>query len=407
MELEAYAATDTGDVRERNEDSHLVDDSRGVFAVADGMGGRLRGDVASQIFIETIQDEAPRLAREAAKGKLEQEVEQRDQALQLLTSTFLQANREIYNTGQGEMGTTGAALIVANTTALMAHVGDSRIYLLRDDRLQQLTTDHTYAARKTSQSSGEDPAPTDPEGRRQVLTGSLGSQPHVQVDTLFVELQPGDRLLLCTDGVTGALDEQTLADKLETTEGSRAAATLVEQVRESGGLDNATAVLIDLPAEAAQQFDERESVETTDKVGVLRGIDAFAGLDDRTILQVLRYVYQQDFAEGESVIERGARDYAMYMIISGEVSVRRNGDEITRLGAGEHIGEMALVDRHPRSADVVAVEPVRTLALGPEDFTKMVRQTDPKLGNRVLWNMLHHCIRRLREATDEAEFDDS
>jgi serine/threonine protein phosphatase PrpC len=396
MDLEAHAASDIGNVRERNEDSHLVDESRGVFALADGMGGRLRGDVASQIFIETLQEEAPRLAREAAKGRLEQDVEQRDRALQLLTSTFLQANREIYNTGQGEMGTTGAALIVADTTALLAHVGDSRIYLLRDGQLQRLTTDHTYAARKTNQSNEESRPPVD-DPHSHVLTRSLGNQPHAQVDTLFVELQPGDQFLLCTDGVTGALDEPAIAEHLETNSGSGAAATLVEQVRDRGGLDNATAILVELPAEAATQFDDRESIETTDKVEVLRHIEAFSGLDDRTILQVMRYVYQQDFAEGEMLIERGTREYSMYMIISGEVSVQRDGDEITRLGAGEHIGEMALVDRHPRSADVIAVEPVRTLALGPEDFTKMVRQTDPKLGNRVLWNMLHHCIRRLRE----------
>ncbi len=397
MELEAHAATDIGNVRERNEDCHLVDQGRGIFAVADGMGGRMRGDVASQIFIETLEQETGRLARNATSAKLVHEVDQRDRALQSLASVFLEANREIYNTGQGEMGTTGVAVVVAGGAALLAHVGDSRAYLLRDEYLRRLTTDHTYAERRHSTSDEAH------EGHRHVLTRTLGGRPHVQVETLFVELQPADRLLLCTDGLSGQLSERELTDHLTGEEAAETADRLVERVCQSGGVDNATALVVDVPDGEGRGFAEHETLETTAKIDALRNIDAFSGLDDRTILQVMRYVYQQDFAESETLIEQGARRHAMYIVISGEVAVRRDGEEIARLGPGEHVGEMALVDDLPRSASVVAVESVRTLAIGPEDFSRMVRRSDPELGNRILWNMLRRCIRRLRRAMADYE----
>lgn len=400
MEYEVHARTDVGNVRERNEDSHLVDPGNGVFAVADGMGGGLGGDVASQILVETIQQEADRLAREAAKADLHRDVEGRERVLELMTSVLLRANHELYNTGQGEMGTTGDLVLIADHTALLAHVGDSRVYLVRDNQLRQLTTDHTYAEEGTT----EDP----PEGEQtHVLTRCIGTDPHVDIDTLFVELQPDDRFLLCTDGLTTQVGRDQLSDLADQTNPERLADRLVELARQRGGVDNTTVAVVDVPDSASNEFDERDSIATTDKVDILQRVEAFAGLPDRRILQLLRYVYQQDFAEGERLITRGDEEAAMYIIVAGEVVVRRDGDEVTRLGPGEHVGEMALVDSPPRSADVVATETVRTLTISPEDFRSMVAGSDLELGNAILLNMLRRCIDRLRETTDALMLDTS
>ncbi|MFB6350451.1 MAG: protein phosphatase 2C domain-containing protein [Bradymonadaceae bacterium] len=390
MEYHAHARTDIGNVRERNEDSHLVDADRGVFAVADGMGGRIGGDVASQIFVETVRQEAGRLAREAAKGQLHRDAERRERVLERLTSTLQQANREIYNTGQGEMGTTGDLVLLANRTALVLHVGDSRVYLGRDGSFQQLTTDHNYAEQTE--------APE--EGRSQLLTRCIGTEPHVEIDTLFVELQPDDRLLLCTDGLSQQVDDGQLADLIDKHDPEQLTDRLIDLARQQGGIDNTTAVVVDIPDAPSNAFDARDAIATTDKVKFLQNVDAFSGLSDRRLLQLLRYVYQQNFGEGETLIREGEREAAMYIIVAGEAAVRRSGDTITRLGPGDHVGELALVDDNPRSADVVATESVRTLAIGPEDFRTMISGANPAFGNAILSNMLRRCIQRLRSTTD-------
>jgi len=399
MEYQVHTRTDIGNVRERNEDSYLADTENGVFVVADGMGGRLGGDVASQILVETIDQEAARLAREAAKGKLHRDAEQRERVMEVLTSTVLRANREIYNTGQGEMGTTGDVLLLTDRTALLVHVGDSRMYLLRDRDLRQMTTDHTYAENAEAAES------TDEE--RQILTRCIGTEPHVRIDTLFVELQPDDRFLLCTDGATHQLDSERLESLVDRSSPEQLTEQLVDLAHQHGGVDNTTAVVVDLPDAESNAFQDRDSIATTDKVDFLQQVDAFSGLPDRRVLQLLRYVYQQDFAGGETLIEQGERDAAMYIVIEGKVVVRRDGEEAARLGAGQHVGEIALFDGNPRSADVVATEPVRTLAIAPEDFEAIISGTNLELGNAILFNMLRCCVQRLRSTTDALALSDS
>ena len=400
METSATARTETGHVRERNEDSFLVDGERGVYAIADGMGGRMGGDVASQILIETIRENAADLAEASSREQLE--AQRREEVLQLLTSTLLEANREIYNAGQGEMGTTGDLLVLADRNALIAHVGDSRIYLLRAGEIQRLTADHTYAEEFLGERS-DAPERDETFGEEtfdHVLTRCLGVEPHVRIDTLCIDVRPGDRFLLCTDGVTNQVREQELLEMNAGAELSAFVDGIVEQVRDFGGVDNTTAVGVELDAETTGEFDEVDSLVTTRKIEILRGVEIFEELDDRTILKVLRYVYQQRFDAGEKLIGHGETDASLYIVVSGQAAVRRDGRELARVGAGDHIGEMALVDANPRSADVVATEPTVTLSISREDFFEMIDGGRAGLVESVLMNMLEESVGRLRETTD-------
>ncbi len=224
------AATDIGHVRERNEDRYLI--AGPVVAVADGMGGHLGGEIAASIATQVLE----RLT-ERGEGSLADRVREANRAV------FARSARDRSVAG---MGTTLTAAELRGDRAHLAHVGDSRAYLLRDGALTRLTEDHTLVQRMVR--DGElTPAQAERHPHRNILTRVVGVEPDVEVDELTVELRPGDRLLLCSDGLTGMLPEARIAAILGEEPDPRAAADrLVDEANAAGGVDNITVVVVDL-----------------------------------------------------------------------------------------------------------------------------------------------------------------
>jgi PPM family protein phosphatase len=229
VRIEVGSATDIGRVRERNEDSVLVDPP--LYVVADGMGGHRGGQVASQVALETMEE----LAAEG-RGSLAEHVRK--------------ANRAVWDRSEEEeqlsgMGTTLTAARIEGGSALVAHVGDSRAYLLREGLLRQLTTDHTLVARMVK--SGEiSEAEADVHPHKNVLTRALGTDQDVEVDEDSIALADGDRLLLCSDGLTGMVTEDQIQAILENSDQPQQAADrLVKAANRAGGIDNISVVVID------------------------------------------------------------------------------------------------------------------------------------------------------------------
>lgn len=228
MRFVVGARTDVGRVREGNEDSYMANEP--LFAVADGMGGHQGGEVASRLALDTL--------REAADGAaLAQAVQDANRAV------FEQAGRDPALAG---MGTTLTAFLAEGDTLRLAHVGDSRAYLLRDGALQQITTDHTVVEGMVEK--GElTPQEASIHPQRSILTRAIGVDGEVQVDQASIEPRPGDRLLLCSDGLTGMVEEAAIQRILEEhTDPQAAANALVDAANEAGGQDNITAVVIDV-----------------------------------------------------------------------------------------------------------------------------------------------------------------
>ncbi len=229
MKVRVGAATDIGQVREGNEDSFLVEAP--LYAVADGMGGHRGGEVASHLALETIQGLFQR-----REGNLAQQVEE--------------ANRAVFQRSQQDrsvagMGTTLTAALVDGDSVRLAHVGDSRAYLFRDGQLSMLTEDHTLVHRMVVEGEiTEAEAETHPH--RSILTRALGVDGEVQVDQGSIQPQSGDRILLCTDGLTGMVsDEQIRVILEEVADPQEAAERLIKAANRGGGVDNITAVILD------------------------------------------------------------------------------------------------------------------------------------------------------------------
>lgn len=231
------AVSDVGRVRSHNEDSVLA--SPPLFAVADGLGGHEAGEVASSIAIETLRDNAPRRADAAALGR----------AVRAANREVIRAARD--GVGREGMGTTITAVIVEGTRLAVAHVGDSRAYLLHGSGLTRVTQDHSMVADLIR--GGQI---TEAEARvhphRSVITRALGTDPEMAVDVFEVDASPGDRLLLCSDGLTGMLTDERIAQVLGGyRDPSTAAHALVDAANEAGGQDNISAVVVDIDSDAA------------------------------------------------------------------------------------------------------------------------------------------------------------
>ena len=226
--------TDVGRRREVNEDSFLVHEP--LFVVADGMGGHVAGDIASSTAVDTIKEESA-----SANA----------QDMNTLAQLVLGANSRIWEKAQSDptlrgMGTTCTLMMLDSSTAHIAHVGDSRAYLLREGKLTQVTEDHTLVGRMVKEgrlSEGE----AEKHPQRSIVTRALGVDSEVEVDLMTVDLQEGDRILICSDGLSSMIDSDTIASILrEESDPQGAAERLVDAANEAGGEDNITVVIIDI-----------------------------------------------------------------------------------------------------------------------------------------------------------------
>ncbi len=228
--------TDIGCVRDHNEDSLCV--APPLFVVADGMGGHAAGEVASEIAVETISELAPpTLDADALCAAVEQ-----------ANLAIIQAARQ--GRGRKGMGTTCTAAMVEGQRLIIAQVGDSRAYLLHEGKLSQLTRDHSYVAELIE--AGEitrEEARTHP--RRSAITRALGSDPRTQPDLYDFSVSAGDRLLICSDGLTSMLRDDEISDIMNKADDpQRCASRLVSAAIAAGGLDNVTVIVVNITGNA-------------------------------------------------------------------------------------------------------------------------------------------------------------
>ena len=237
--MRIYSATDVGQKRKMNQDYVFVSEDPvgnlpNLFTVADGMGGHEAGEVASEITINTLNDLAPQSADAEALAR----------AVVAANLNVIKAPSQ--GVGREGMGTTLTAAILEKERLVIAQVGDSRAYLLHNGSLQQLTRDHSLMADMIE--AGQ---LTEAEARvhpnRSVITRAIGSDPHMQPDLYELNVETGDRLLLCSDGICGMIEDHEIASIMRQAPSAQSCADqLVEAALAAGGFDNATAVVVDV-----------------------------------------------------------------------------------------------------------------------------------------------------------------
>ncbi|MET0920621.1 MAG: Stp1/IreP family PP2C-type Ser/Thr phosphatase [Acidimicrobiia bacterium] len=236
MKLVVGAATDVGRVREGNEDGYLVDDSIGLVALADGMGGHLGGEVASATALEAL-----RAALHSGRPL-------RDAMHDANEAVYAKSLTDPALTGMGTTLTAGT--MAAGGTLILAHVGDSRAYLLRDGALTRVTTDHSHVQELVDDGQlTNDEAAVHP--MRNIVTRALGLDTAIEVDIYPVELHADDRVVLCSDGLTDMVREDAIAAELRREpDPVKVAHRLIDTANAAGGVDNITVVVVAVSADA-------------------------------------------------------------------------------------------------------------------------------------------------------------
>ncbi len=243
MTFEFFEALDTGRARTNNEDSVSIDDSVGLAVLADGMGGYNAGEVASHMATSFVRAELGRWLREAGASATDTEVRR---AMDICVDN---ANRAIFNAANANpqyagMGTTLVVAVLRDMRLLVGHVGDSRAYRLRAGRLQQITRDHSLLQEQI------DAGLITPEqaafsANKNLVTRAVGVEDTVLLETHLHEVQPGDVLLMCSDGLSDMLDDTSIAQVLQMHETLAAAGTaLIEAANDAGGKDNISLILV-------------------------------------------------------------------------------------------------------------------------------------------------------------------
>ncbi len=260
MYYDHFALTDTGCVREHNEDDHLLLPNLGLFVVADGMGGHACGEVASRISVESVRDyyldtpQREQLHRDFAEQCLRRDMPTLSSPSELVLRKAVEyGNARIFSEASSDpaledMGTTFVGCVFVGSRCYLAHVGDSRAYRYRDQRLLQLTEDHSLANEyiRMRVLKPED-LPNFPY--KNVIVRALGLQAEVVVDTQARTCRPGDRYLLCSDGLTDLVSDEEIYDVLAAWDGAEnAARELVRRALAYGGVDNVTVLIVDTHA---------------------------------------------------------------------------------------------------------------------------------------------------------------
>ena len=243
--LRTASVTDTGRRRRHNEDAYVSEPP--LFAVADGMGGAQAGELASGLAAAALRDESSELTG----GE------------QRVDDLIQEANRRVYqrqsqDASASGMGTTMTVALVEDGRVAIGHVGDSRAYLIRDGKLEQLTEDHSLVA-ELVRSGKLSPEEAESHPQRSVITRALGTDPDVDVDTFSIETRPGDLFLLCSDGLTSMVDDQTILREVERNRADLPAAAnaLVRAANKGGGEDNITVVFFEIASDDARDHGER------------------------------------------------------------------------------------------------------------------------------------------------------
>lgn len=352
------AKTDVGRVRADNEDNFLIDRRLRLYVVCDGLGGHASGEVASAAAVNTVREGLAR--RRAALEAYEFDTGTVDEAtvLGVLRDVVAEANEHIHDRGkhipaQRGMGTTLTLLLVIRDKGFIAHVGDSRLYRLRQGALRQLSEDHSLASElERGLALPADTALRLDERARNQITRALGVRDTVEVDVQVTGLIAGDRYLLCSDGLHGLVPDSEIASVMQDNDISLVADRLVDLANARGGTDNITAVAIEIEAPRLSSAPRRIWPD----FDALRAAPTFRQMSDPDLATLLETTHPVTLAPHDPLLSeaRPVLVPGLFLIVDGDLLVLRGGELISSLRVGDTFGEESLFIERTNTVDLLA-----------------------------------------------------
>lgn len=410
MELAFAAATDVGRQRNHNEDNFLIDKKLRLFMVADGMGGHAAGEVASSIAVHEIRDAVNNNRELIDRYRVDHPAVQPYEILQVLEHAVQAACNAVYARAQAEadkrgMGTTATVLLIAGAgdqlRGFIAHVGDSRCYLARQNQCHVLTEDHSLMNElvRRGKLNREQIESSPYKQYKNAVTRAVGVYGSVEVDTFDFDILPGDRFLICSDGMYAYVDDGELPKQLAEGEVKEVPKKLVDVANNAGGHDNITAVVIRVGDTTTAELTAR-SAEAQLKLDVLKSMRMFRYLSYKELVQVAAITEMLDAKADQTIFSVGQPGDAMYVVLSGAVRLSKDDKPVAELGRGHHFGEMALIDRSVRSLTATATEGTRLVMIRRKDFYDIIKR-EPASAVKMLWAFVQVLGQRLRKTTND------
>lgn len=418
MQLRFWAATDTGRVRDHNEDNFLVDENLQLFVVCDGMGGHAAGEVASAVCVRTVREVVAgetELLQRLRDNPDDNVVVERFKAV--LRKAVKAGNSRIFEMAKEDpsrrgMGTTCTAVALVGNRGFVGHVGDSRLYRLREHRIEQLTDDHSLLNEMIRQGKVSADTTEEEFQHQNAVTRAVGVRETVDVDAFGFDTEVGDRLLICSDGLSEYLsDDIDFASMMGAGEPREATTDCIEFANQSGGKDNITVVVVDCGIEAEHR--DASGVESDAKVvgddqidELLCQIPYFHYMAPAELQAIRKLAERMERDAGETVIDAEEENDRLFLILRGAVTVRVDGHQVTELETGAHFGEMALLDaqhEHDANTEVETLESSAFLTLEQQRFVSLLR-TDPGLAIKLLWNFVQVFADRLQRLPSKIRY---
>jgi serine/threonine protein phosphatase PrpC/CRP-like cAMP-binding protein len=409
VELSFAAATDVGRQRSHNEDNFLIDKKLRLFLVADGMGGHAAGEVASSIAVHEIRDAINAKRDMIDRYRVDHPAVQPYEILQVLEHAVQAACSAVHQRAQAEadkrgMGTTATVLLVAGSgdhlRGFIAHVGDSRVYLARQNQCHVLTEDHSLMNElvRRGKLNREQIESSPYKQYKNAVTRAVGVYSSVEVDTFDFDILPGDRFLLCSDGMYAYVDEAELPTQLADGEVKEVPKKLIDVANKGGGHDNITAVVV----RVGEASSTPRATDVSLKLEILKGMQMFRYLSFKELVQVAAIAEMVEPAPDKPLFQAGQTGDAMYIVTNGSVRLvvpGTNGAEdkiVAELGRGQHFGEMALVDRTTRSLTALVTDKTRLVVINRKDFYDLIKR-EPASAVKLLWSFVQVLGQRLRK----------
>jgi serine/threonine protein phosphatase PrpC len=369
-----------------------------LFIVADGMGGHAAGEVASSITVHEIRDAVFNNRDLIDRYRVDHPGVQSYEILQILEHAIQAACGAVHARALAEpekrgMGTTATVLLIAgggdHLRGFIAHVGDSRVYLARQSQCHVLTEDHSLMNElvRRGKLNREQIESSPYKQYKNAVTRAVGVYGSVEVDTFDFDILPGDRFLLCSDGMYAYVDEEEVPKKL------------VDLANAAGGHDNITAVVVRIGETSSTELAPR-TTEVSLKLEVLKGMQMFRYMSYKELVRVSNIAEMVELSTDQVIFSTGQPGDAMYVVLAGTVRLAKADTVVTELTRGHHFGEMALVDRSVRSLTATATEGTRLVVIHRKDFYEIIKR-EPALATKMLWSFVQVLGARLRKTTND------
>jgi PPM family protein phosphatase len=377
-------------------DQLVVEPKLGLLAVADAPNGGDDGKAGVRIALEAVKRHVERNEDILARFRAHPAPELRTRVLTVIDEAFGRAAQEVFAFARRRKGlvVTLDMVLLLDHEAFIGHVGDGRVYLIRRGLVHQLTVDHSHADEgevfdvigddKTEESAD---APVAQAGGRSV-TRSLGPLPGVRVESMCMELAQDDRFVACTAHLHRNVPESSL----QTLFVGELLSELGAAVARYADKKPALAAAAQLGSGEPFKADSARS-----RLALLAPMPLFAHCTERELRSVAQAAVPRKFEAGATLFTEGETGEELFLLVSGQVAVRRQGKTLATLGPGSNFGEMAMLDDKTRSATIVAVEASEAMTVHRDAFFAMLRG-NPMLAMKILWNMLLRLSANLRTA---------